>query len=173
MLGSSTQGLSPINRRLLYRTCVLPIATYGFRLWYTTKGAAKSHLNIFNRMQHKAAIWITGAFRTSPSLGVEAIAGLVPFHIMLGRLLQRSMVRVCSLSPTHPTRSLLSPSHQASAPTHWSNVQNLTPAQLAKAGGSIIKTHHALLLLEYRGVPFSAKAAPGSWLEENFPSRIH
>ena len=33
MLGNSTRGLSPSQKRKLYHTCVLPIATYGYRLW--------------------------------------------------------------------------------------------------------------------------------------------
>jgi len=32
MLGNSSRGLLPIQKRLLYRTCVLPIALYGFQL---------------------------------------------------------------------------------------------------------------------------------------------
>ena len=34
MLGNSTRGLPPLEKRLLYRACVLPIATYSFRLWF-------------------------------------------------------------------------------------------------------------------------------------------
>ena len=37
-------------------------------------------------MQQRAALWITGAFQISPSLGVEAIAGLVPIHLHLKKL---------------------------------------------------------------------------------------
>ncbi|KXN81399.1 hypothetical protein AN958_04763, partial [Leucoagaricus sp. SymC.cos] len=32
MLGNSLQGLSPKQKCLLYRSCVVPIATYSFRL---------------------------------------------------------------------------------------------------------------------------------------------
>ncbi|KXN84520.1 hypothetical protein AN958_12398 [Leucoagaricus sp. SymC.cos] len=32
MLGNSLQGLIPKQKRLLYRSCVVPIATYGFCL---------------------------------------------------------------------------------------------------------------------------------------------
>ncbi|KAJ2926390.1 hypothetical protein H1R20_g10713, partial [Candolleomyces eurysporus] len=34
MLSNSTRGLSPRNKRILYRACMVPIATYGHRLWY-------------------------------------------------------------------------------------------------------------------------------------------
>ena len=32
-------------------------------------------------MQRRAATWITGAFRTSPTGGVQALAGLIPIHL--------------------------------------------------------------------------------------------
>ncbi|PPQ90044.1 LOW QUALITY PROTEIN: hypothetical protein CVT25_006333, partial [Psilocybe cyanescens] len=65
MLGSSTRGLRP--KRVLYRACVLPIVTYGFRLWYFAAARCKGALHHLSTMQHSAALWITGAFRTSPT----------------------------------------------------------------------------------------------------------
>ena len=38
ILENSSRDLSPIQKKLLYRTCVLPIALYGFQLWFF-KGA--------------------------------------------------------------------------------------------------------------------------------------
>ena len=32
LLGNSLRGISPLQKRLLYRCCVLPIALYGFQL---------------------------------------------------------------------------------------------------------------------------------------------
>ena len=32
ILGNSSRGLLPIQKQLLYRTCILPIALYGFQL---------------------------------------------------------------------------------------------------------------------------------------------
>jgi len=37
-------------------------------------------------MQNRAAIWITGAFKTSPSFGIEAIADLIPIKLHLQKL---------------------------------------------------------------------------------------
>ena len=34
MFGNSSRGLEPKHKRLLYRSCVLPIATYGARIWF-------------------------------------------------------------------------------------------------------------------------------------------
>ena len=79
MLGNSTRGLLPLQKRLLYWACVVPIATYGFRLWYFSGAPTKAQVSLLATMQHKAALWILGAFRTSPTGGIEALAGLILF----------------------------------------------------------------------------------------------
>ncbi|PPQ89032.1 hypothetical protein CVT25_004683, partial [Psilocybe cyanescens] len=65
MLGSSTRGLRPVQKRILYCACVLPIVTYGFRLWYFAAARCKGALHHLSMMQRSAELWITGAFRTS------------------------------------------------------------------------------------------------------------
>ncbi|CAA7270653.1 unnamed protein product [Cyclocybe aegerita] len=107
MLGNSTRGLSPKQRRLLYRSCVVPIATYSYRLWYFDGARNKGAMNQLKQMQRKAALWITGAFHTSPTGGLEALAGLIPVHLMLKKLATRAVYRVATLSDTHPLRSMM------------------------------------------------------------------
>jgi len=34
MLGNFSRGLLPTQKCLLYRTCIIPIALYGFQLWF-------------------------------------------------------------------------------------------------------------------------------------------
>ncbi|CAA7270660.1 unnamed protein product [Cyclocybe aegerita] len=107
MLRNSTRGLSPKQRHLLYQLCVIPIATYSYRLWYFDGAHNKGVMNQLKRMQRKAALWITGAFRTSPTGGLEALAGLIPVHLMLKKLAMRAVYRVATLSDTHPLRSMM------------------------------------------------------------------
>ncbi|CAA7267765.1 unnamed protein product [Cyclocybe aegerita] len=45
MLGNSTRGLSPKQRRLLYRSCMVPIATYSSCLWYFDGACNKGTMN--------------------------------------------------------------------------------------------------------------------------------
>ena len=83
LLGNSSWGISPLQKQLLYRCCALPIALYGFQMWYYNKAPISYHMKILNKMQRRAAIWILGAFKTSPSEGIEAIVGIIPirFHL--------------------------------------------------------------------------------------------
>ncbi|CAA7271385.1 unnamed protein product [Cyclocybe aegerita] len=128
MLGNSTRGLSPKQRRLLYRSCVVPIATYGYRLWYFDGARNKGTMNQLKRMQRKAALWITGAFRTSPTGGLEALAGLIPVHLMLKKLATRAVYRVATLSDTHPLRSMMGEGLLKRAAPHARSAALMTPA---------------------------------------------
>jgi len=86
MLGNSSRGLVPSQKYLLYRTCVLPIALYSFLSWYYNKAFLTYLLGELRKIQHRAAIWILGAFHTSFSLGIEAITGLIPIYLHLQKL---------------------------------------------------------------------------------------
>ena len=44
MLRNSTRGLLPLQKYLLYRSCIVPIATYGFRLWFFTGAPTKAQV---------------------------------------------------------------------------------------------------------------------------------
>ena len=46
----------------------------------------KAQVSLLATMQRKAALWILGAFRTSPTGGIEALAGLIPIHLHLKKL---------------------------------------------------------------------------------------
>ncbi|KXN84273.1 hypothetical protein AN958_12807 [Leucoagaricus sp. SymC.cos] len=56
MLGNLLRGLSPKQKYLLYRLCVVPIAIYGFQLWCHRLYPYKAHLASLTKMQHRAAI---------------------------------------------------------------------------------------------------------------------
>ena len=86
MLGNSLRGLDPIQKRHLYRCYTLTIALYGFQLWHYNKVPLAYPLEKLGKIQRRAAIWITGMFHTSPTVGVEAIAGLIPIYLHLQKL---------------------------------------------------------------------------------------
>ena len=76
-------------------------------------------------MQRKAAIWILGAFRTSPTGGVEALAGLMPINLHLRKLAARSACRIVMLSDAHPLRSILSEANWKTAVKHPLSLANM------------------------------------------------
>jgi len=86
IIGNSIQGINPFQKQLLYRSCILLIALYGFQLWYYKRALIAYHLKILGKMQRRAAIWILGAFKTSLSYGIEALAGLIPINLYLQKL---------------------------------------------------------------------------------------
>ena len=73
MLGNSSRGLLPLQKCLFYCSCVVPIVTYSFRLWIFARAPTKAQVLLLAAMQHKAALWILGAFCTSPTGGIEAL----------------------------------------------------------------------------------------------------
>ncbi|CAA7264649.1 unnamed protein product [Cyclocybe aegerita] len=132
MLGNSTRGLLPKQRCLLYRSCVVPIAMYGYHLWYFDGARNKDTMNQLKRMQRKAALWITGAFRPSSTGGLEALAGLIPVHLMLKKLATCTVYHVATLSDTHPLRSMMGERLLKWAEPHARSAALMTPAMRGK-----------------------------------------
>ena len=56
MLGNSTRGLLPLQKRLLYCSYIVPIATYGFGLWFFAGTPTKAQVSLLAAMQRKAAL---------------------------------------------------------------------------------------------------------------------
>jgi len=92
LLGNLSRGINPIQKQLLYRYCILPIALYGFQLWYYNKAPLSYHMKILDKMQRRAAIWILEAFKTLPSAGIEAIAGIIPIKFHLQKISKRLQI---------------------------------------------------------------------------------
>jgi len=58
----------------------------------------KAQVSLLATMQCKAAFWILSAFCTSPTGGIEALAGLIPIHLHLKKLAKHSCLRAATLS---------------------------------------------------------------------------
>ncbi|KAJ3511108.1 hypothetical protein NMY22_g15758 [Coprinellus aureogranulatus] len=154
MLGNSTRGLSPKNKRILYRACVVPIATYGHRLWFYEGAKNVGALKTLSSMQRKATIWITGAFRTSPLLS------------------ERAVYRTATLSNTHPLRSLLPEGMRKGAKPHYSTACWLTPLKREKVRDAISQTAKVLPKLTESFQPCAEEAAPGTRLMDLYADQV-
>ena len=59
------------------------------------------HLKVLGKMQRQAAIWILGAFKTSPLYGIKTIAELVPIYLHLLKLGSKSQLCTNKLPLSH------------------------------------------------------------------------
>ncbi|CAA7269300.1 unnamed protein product [Cyclocybe aegerita] len=160
MLRNSTRGLSPKQQCLLYRSCVVPIAMYGYCLWYFDGARNKGAMNQLKWMQQKAALWIMGAFHTSPTGSLEALAGLIPVHLMLKKLVAHAVYRVATLSDTHPLRSMMGERLLKQAEPHARSAALMTPAMRGKVKSTVMEVDKCVHTLTESFEPFVPEARP-------------
>ncbi|PPQ95011.1 hypothetical protein CVT25_000353, partial [Psilocybe cyanescens] len=174
MLGSSTRGLRPVQKCVLYCTCVLPIVTYGFRLWYFAAARCKDALHHLSTMQCYAALCITGAFRTSPTGGVEALAGLPPINLLLRCLSERADYQLATLTPTHPVRAFLSRFNCSTITPHPSlSIQTMSEPGIFRTSGTLFESDTNVLALTETLLPMYPLSRPGVRLIDRFADQVH
>ena len=112
-------------------------------------------------MQRCTAIWILGAFKTSPAGAVKMLAGLTPIHLHIQKLVLRSHSRYSTLADQHANRMIVD-----------DNFMWYHPSKLKKLSSPLVDmwTNH-----ENVGVniyPYNDYNAPGSCLLDQFPECI-
>ncbi|KAJ3561031.1 hypothetical protein NP233_g10447 [Leucocoprinus birnbaumii] len=172
MLGNSLRGLTPKQKRILYQACVVSITVYGFRLWYNEFARCKGHFQSLTKMQRRAALWIIGTFRTSPTGRCEALAGLIPIHLHLRKLVLRATYRVTTLSRTHPVRSLMEWCDAPSAHVHWWHINNLGTKAFLATKSTAVDVAGKLPRLTEAFDTDSNEACPGNRIMDVFSNRI-
>ena len=125
LLGNSSRGINLIQKQLLYRCCALPIALYGFQLWFYNKAPISYYMKILNKMQRRASIWILGAFKTSPLEGMEALAGIIPIRFHLHKITKRSQIHLFKLPDNHILKNLLNDSPPQSKSAYLPSIRKL------------------------------------------------
>ena len=130
-----------LQKRLLYRCCVLPIAMYGFQLWFYNKAPLSYHFKILNKMQRRAVIWILGAFKTSPLEGIEALAGLIPIKFHLQKIARRSLICSFKLPTNHILKNLENDDPPQIKAISSHNIGSLSNRQRTLTKGHIIDSN--------------------------------
>ena len=172
MLDNSSWGLLPLQKRLLYQSYVVPITTYGFWLWYFFGAPTKAQVFLLATMQCKAALWILGAFCTSLTSGIESLAGLIPIHLYLKKLVKQSCLRAATLSSQHALLSLLSARNSKDTHPHPQSLALLNVAQSARLRSPLLDTEMSLLNLTECFDSLHPEICPGCRLLDNFPDHI-
>ena len=129
MLSNSTRGLNPLQKRHLYRSYILPITFYSSQLQYYNNIPLYYPLKSLRKIQQRVALYITGVFHTLPSIGVKAIAVLVPINLQLKKLNQRFHLQVWSLPPNHIIKLILSTNDPQEQVQYRLSIESLTSKQ--------------------------------------------
>jgi len=83
-------------------------------------------------MQRGATLWITDAFYTLPTIGVEVIARLVPINLYLKKLYQRFHLQEFSLPSNHIIKLILTSVNSNKHDPHRLSLKSLTVKQKLK-----------------------------------------
>ena len=151
---------------------ILPIALYGFNLWFFKGAPIVRNINELKRMQRKAALWITGAFWTSPSDSIEAIADLIPITLHIRKLNGRHHLRYGSIPSTHAINSLLDSQHTKNHPPHKTATSKLTDKQRFNLKSPIKDVNEHLNSIRECFNPLFPLSSLGSRVVDYFPSRF-
>jgi len=89
-------------------------------------------------MQRRAALWIVGSFKTSPSMGIKAITSLIPINLHLQKIGDRSQLRAHLLPPNYILCSLMSPSIESLSYQHPLSLNSLTRRQCGLIKGYLV-----------------------------------
>jgi len=111
-------------------------------------------------------------FRTSPTWEVEAIAGLIPIHFHLDKLIGCHHLWVVSLPKQHAINTLLDKHHSKQATPHHMVTSQLTFKQNLKIKSPIVNINHCLnqILLVFNNL--NKKLSPGFCLVDIFPNHF-
>ncbi|PPQ90823.1 hypothetical protein CVT25_012157 [Psilocybe cyanescens] len=120
-------------------------------------------------MQCSAALWITGAFRTSPTGGVEARKGLPPINLLLRHLSERADYWFATLSPTHPVRAFLSRFNCSTIAPHSSRlIQTMSEPEIFRTSGTLFEADTNVLALTETLPPMNLFSRP-----DRFADQVH
>ncbi|KAJ1308145.1 hypothetical protein OPQ81_003863 [Rhizoctonia solani] len=117
-LANSVRGLSVANARLLYKSVVFPVLTYGAPVWFTGI-RQKSLIQPLVKAQNDGLRWLLGAFRITPSDAMHHIGSNLPIPIMLKQLSRNAATRILTLPAQSQVRLRLPrewPDHDLSVP---------------------------------------------------------
>ena len=172
LLGNSSWGIFSLQKWQLYRCYILPITLYRFQLWFYNKAPLSYHMKLLNKMQKRAAIWILGAFKTSPSEEIEALAGIIPIKFHLQKLTDYSLIWPFKLPENHIIRSLMNDSPHRSNSSNPHAIGSLMNCQRNIAKGHIIDSKIKSYGIFPSFDPLHQEFTPGHCVSDKFSDRF-
>jgi hypothetical protein len=129
-------------------------------------------MSSLSKMQQRAALWIIGAFRTSPTGGCEVIAGLILIHLHIRRLADQSSFRANTLSASHPLRTLLGPGRSMVAEPHVQSIYHMTEIMQTKVKSSLMEVNSKILDVGEVFEPLCPELVLGKCFLDHFSEHI-
>jgi len=129
-------------------------------------------MKALNKMQRRAAIWILGAFKTSPLEGIEALASLIPVKSHLQKIAKRSQIRPFMLPKNHILNNLLDDSPHQSNSFNYHNMGSLTNRQKASIKSHLIDSKFKSYGIFPSFSPLNPEFAPGHCIIDDFSNRF-
>jgi len=129
-------------------------------------------MKILNKMQRRAAIWILGAFKSSPLEGIEAIAGLIPIRFHLQKISKRSLICPFKLPTNHILKNLLNDDPPSVKSSNSHNIGSLTNHQKSLFKGHLNDAHSKLLGIFPSFSPCDPEFSPGNRIVDSFSNRF-
>lgn len=77
-------GISPKSLRWIYEMVVRPVVLYAAVVWWP-KALQRTAQSSMDRLQRMVCVGMTGAMRTTPTAGLEALLGMPPLHLTVIR----------------------------------------------------------------------------------------
>jgi len=125
-------------------------------------------MKILDKMQRRATIWILGAFKTSPTEGIEAIAGIISIKFHLQKLARRSQIRPFALPTNHIIRNLMDDLPNLFMKPNPHSVRSLTNRQKNIAKGHLIDSCNKAYGIFLSFSPLNLEFTPGFHITDNF-----
>jgi len=172
LLGNFSHGIMPLQKRLLYRCCVFPIASYSFQLWFYKHAPLAYPLKPLGKMQRRAAIWILGVFKTSPTEGIEAIVGLIPIKYHLQKIGGRSQLHATSFPSNHIIQILMDSLFSSPHNHHPSSLRFFTDRQKAKIKSHLVDSNKRAYETFPSFSPLHPELSPGVRIIDTFSDRF-
>ena len=126
-------------------------------------------MNILGKIQRRAAIWILGAFKTSPTEDIEAIAEVISIKSHLQKLTSRSQLHPLALPASHLIRTLIDDPSNSSTKPFPHSINMLTNCQRTIIKGHLIDSNNKLYGVFPSFSPLHLELFPGSRIVDNFP----
>ena len=169
LLGNSSCSIVLTQKHLLYRCCILPITLYGYQLWFYNHASLLYHMKILWKMQRRAAIWILGAFKTSPVEAIEAIAEIIPIKLHLQKLANQLQLCTLALPPNHLVWTFMNNLSSSLIHQYPALLNNLTSRQRSLIKGHLVDSNNKVYGIFSSFSSLHPEFFPGSRIIDNFP----